>query len=185
MPLLNVVALISDSIAGERERHTLETLLASRLPDSAIMLGKIAVIVVQSWLMMLAGAVMALVVVNLFKREDSMLILYPAPVAFGIIVMPVLIGVFVAGMGAIASMGAATVRQAYQRIAIPMVALVVIPSLGLSLLPQDLLSSFYSAEFAQNNLANILVILTVVLVILDTVILSVGLARFRRPKLIG
>jgi len=99
--------------------------------------------------------------------------------------MPVLIGVFVAGLGAIASMGAATVRQAYQRIAIPMVTLVIIPSLGLSLLPQDLLSSFYSAEFAQNNLANILVILTVVLVILDTVILSVGLARFRRPKLIG
>ena len=33
--------LIADSIAGERERHTLETLLASRLPDAAIISGKI------------------------------------------------------------------------------------------------------------------------------------------------
>ena len=32
---------IVDSFAGERERHTLETLLASRLSDSAILFGKI------------------------------------------------------------------------------------------------------------------------------------------------
>ena len=33
IPLLFVGTMIADSIAGERERHTLETLLASRLPD--------------------------------------------------------------------------------------------------------------------------------------------------------
>jgi hypothetical protein len=36
-----VSSLIADSVAGERERHTLETLLASRLPDAAILIGKI------------------------------------------------------------------------------------------------------------------------------------------------
>src|SRR5690349_13779533 len=38
IPLLTVTSSITDSIAGERERHTLETLLASRLSDSAILL---------------------------------------------------------------------------------------------------------------------------------------------------
>lgn len=41
MPALSVLSIIGDSFAGERERHTLETLLASRLPDRAIVLGKI------------------------------------------------------------------------------------------------------------------------------------------------
>ena len=42
MPLMLVTGVIADSFAGERERHTLETLLASRLPDRAILLGKVA-----------------------------------------------------------------------------------------------------------------------------------------------
>ncbi len=36
VPLMLVTGLIADSFAGERERRTLETLLASRLPDRAI-----------------------------------------------------------------------------------------------------------------------------------------------------
>src|SRR5574341_1396944 len=35
-------ALIVDAVAGERERQTLESLLASRLPDSSILFGKMA-----------------------------------------------------------------------------------------------------------------------------------------------
>src|SRR5262245_25180006 len=41
MPLLFIMALMADSFAGERERHTLETLLASRLSDQSILAGKI------------------------------------------------------------------------------------------------------------------------------------------------
>jgi ABC-2 type transport system permease protein len=185
MPMLTIVTLIADSIAGERERHTLETLLASRLPDRAIFLGKITVVVVQSWGVMLAGAAVALLTVNLFKREGPEVIMYPAPVAFGILVLPLLLGVLVAGAGVLASLHAATVRAAYQRMAIPMVAVVVIPSLLLSLLPQEILNSFYSPEFAQTNLAKIVVIAVGVFAILDAVVLYAGLSRFRRARLIA
>ena len=34
VPLMLVGGAVADSFAGERERHTLETLLASRLPDA-------------------------------------------------------------------------------------------------------------------------------------------------------
>src|SRR6478752_7294867 len=37
-----VLVVIPDAFAGERERHTLETLLATRLPDHSILIGKFA-----------------------------------------------------------------------------------------------------------------------------------------------
>jgi len=40
VPSMLVSTLIADSFAGERERHTLDTLLASRLGDLAILFGK-------------------------------------------------------------------------------------------------------------------------------------------------
>ena len=39
-PAILVAVMIPDSFARERERHTLPTLLSSRLPDRAILLGK-------------------------------------------------------------------------------------------------------------------------------------------------
>ena len=45
-----ITAVIADSFAGERERHTLETLLASRLSDRAILFGKIAACIAYGWL---------------------------------------------------------------------------------------------------------------------------------------
>lgn len=183
MPLLSAIALIADSIAGERERHTLETLLASRLPDRAIVLGKMIVTVAQSWLMMLASAVIALITVNLFKSEGQ-LIMYPGPIAFGLVVLSLLAAILVAGVGVIASTHAKTVRQAYQRMSIPLVVVVVLPGLGLSMLPPDILSLFYSAEFAQNSLGGVLLMVALVLLVLDLGVTAVALQRFQRSRLI-
>src|SRR3954465_4189577 len=41
LPLFFLLAIVADSFAGERERHTLETLLATRLSDGAILIGKL------------------------------------------------------------------------------------------------------------------------------------------------
>ncbi len=41
IPFSVIISFIGDAIAGERERHTLETLLASRISDRAILLGKV------------------------------------------------------------------------------------------------------------------------------------------------
>jgi ABC-2 type transport system permease protein len=110
--------------------------------------------------------------------------MYPLPVAVGVVVLPLLLGILVASAGVIASMHAATVRAAYQRMAIPMVAVVVIPSLLLSLLPQEVLGSIYQPDFTQNYVANIVLIAAGVLAILDAIILPAGLSRFRRIRLI-
>lgn len=55
LPLILAGVMITDSIAGERERQTLETLLASRLSDRAIVLGKIVAVTLLGWLLLLLG----------------------------------------------------------------------------------------------------------------------------------
>src|SRR5512140_922033 len=65
MPLMLAGMLVADSIAGERERHTLETLLASRLSDQAILLGKVGASVSYVWLMTQSVFIMALIPLNL------------------------------------------------------------------------------------------------------------------------
>lgn len=183
MPILLVMNSVADAIAGERERHTLETLLASRLPDRAILFGKLIVPVVQSSVIMLLAAALAVITVNLLHPADHFR-MYPPAVLFGLVTIPPLAGLLVAGAGVFASARAATVRQAYQRMMIPILAVVVLPSLGLALLPRDLLAQFYSLEFAQGGLLQFLMILALILLALDALILALAARRFQRDRLL-
>src|SRR3989442_10278707 len=55
IPFFVIITFIGDAIAGERERHTLETLLASRISDRAILLGKGVAPVGYGWGIGLVG----------------------------------------------------------------------------------------------------------------------------------
>jgi ABC-2 type transport system permease protein len=50
VPLIVCSGLVADSFAGERERKTLESLLATRLPDFAIFTGKILAVLIYSYI---------------------------------------------------------------------------------------------------------------------------------------
>ena len=50
VPFLLLLTKVPDSFAGERERHTLPTLLATQLSDTAIVLGKIGAAVAYGWI---------------------------------------------------------------------------------------------------------------------------------------
>ena len=76
MPFLWVSGIVADLFAGERERHTLESLLATRLSDQSILFGKLLAALTYgfavTWVVMLAG----LVTVNIgFGRQG--LLFYP------------------------------------------------------------------------------------------------------------
>src|SRR5262245_38486958 len=64
-----VIVIMADSFAGERERHTLETLLASRLSDLAILIGKIAAGVLLAWGLMVF--VMGLGILTAYARHEG------------------------------------------------------------------------------------------------------------------
>ena len=77
--MANVIALsvVPDSFAGERERHTLEKLLASRLADRSILLGKYAAAILYS--LVFAVIVLALGIVTAVVTTRTPLSAHLAP----------------------------------------------------------------------------------------------------------
>jgi len=73
-PVILVGVTIPDSFAGERERRTLETLLASRLPDRAILFGKLAVAVLFAWGATLVILLLSLVAANVAHWNGEILL---------------------------------------------------------------------------------------------------------------
>jgi ABC-2 type transport system permease protein len=130
--------MTAGAIAGERERHTLETLLASRLSDQAILFGKVGIAVCFASASALGTILLGLVTVNITHWEGRPL-LYPPTVIAADLLFSLLIATLSAAMGVFVSLKAATVRQAEQNImalltAGPMVLLSV-PVLALKTIP--------------------------------------------------
>ncbi len=70
IPFLMITTFIGDAVAGERERHTLETLLASRISDRAILAGKVLTTVAFSWGLAVFSLLLGAIVVNLGRGRD-------------------------------------------------------------------------------------------------------------------
>ena len=85
VPSLLIITFIGDAIAGERERHTLETLLASRISDRAILLGKVLVTVGFGWGMTIFSLLLGAVVVNLAQGQGPWV--FYAPISLFLVVL--------------------------------------------------------------------------------------------------
>jgi ABC-2 type transport system permease protein len=70
---------LGDAIAGERERHTLETLLASRISDRAILLGKVIVTTGYAWGTALLGLLFGLFVATLVLVVGGVVVIKVLP----------------------------------------------------------------------------------------------------------
>ena len=182
IPILLVITVTADSIAGERERHTLETLLASRLPDRAILFGKIVAAVLYGCGLLLLGLLLGWLTVNIVYW-DGRLSFYRAPVFLSIILVSLLGTLLVAMLGALVSIRAATVRQAYQTLVIPLMLIALLPSAVL-LLPADLQTRLFTALFKGDVSGAIALVGALILALADAVLLGMVMARFRRTRLV-
>jgi ABC-2 type transport system permease protein len=122
---VSTASVVADSVAGERERHTLDTLLATRLPDAAIALGKVAGAVghglaVSAWVL-LVGLVATRVAHGPPPAGTHYVRLLHA-LGFGF-----LASVLVAAVGFLASMNAPTVKQAQQTAMVTLMLLLIAP----------------------------------------------------------
>ncbi|MGB9897375.1 ABC transporter permease, partial [Thermanaerothrix sp.] len=112
MPIFLTLGMVTDSFAGERERHTLETLLATRLPDLAILLGKILSAVLYGWGIAILSLLLAALTLNLSLKGGPY---FYAPEFFAAALgFSLLSTVLFAALGVLSSLRAATARQAYQ-----------------------------------------------------------------------
>lgn len=181
VPFLLITNVIADSFAGERERHTLETLLATRLSDRAILLGKMFSAILYGLGLTLASLVLSIAAVNLVFRPDHFVI-YPLGLMVGMIVVALLGSVLASGVGVLVSLRASTTRQAQQTMGLAIIVL-FLPFYAIPFLPRSAVEK--AVMFIMNTPIPLLVGgVLLFFIVLDVVVVSAALARFKRSRLI-
>jgi ABC-2 type transport system permease protein len=175
VPFYMIISFIGDVIAGERERHTLETLLASRMPDRAILLGKVVATVLYGWGMGVLSLLVGLVLVDLFSTQGNWMF-YPLDLFVDAIVLSLLVSVLGASGGVLVSLRVSTVRQAQQILSIGTILFVFGSVLALRAVPADVISSLTYSQF--------LLIVMAVIAVLDAILLGLSVVSFQRSRLI-
>jgi ABC-2 type transport system permease protein len=170
-----IISIIADVIAGERERHTLETLLASRMPDRAILLGKVATAVLYGWSVMAVGLLLGALVSNLAHGQGKFLF-YPIDMLLFTLLLGLLLSALAASIGVLLSLRLSTVRQAQQMLTVGTIVLAVAVVALLQVLPADFFVTF--------TIDQILWMAAGVVALLDIALLTYSIARFQRAKLI-
>jgi ABC-2 type transport system permease protein len=186
LPYIILQSVIPDSFAGERERHTLETLLASRLSDRAILLGKFGAAVAYGWAVGLVAALFQAVVANLSPKNASAgsgLAFYSADVAFTLVVLALLMSLLVSSVGCLVSLRSATTRQAQLNLSLGFLVLVFAPFIIIQLLPAQAQTNI-NAALNSASATQVFLIFVAVLVVLNVAMLLIAMARFQRARLI-
>ena len=178
-----VSALVPDTFPGERERHTLETLLASRLPDSAILIGKLGATIAYGYIASIAILFTGWATVNL-KVGAPPFLLYNRYVLLSAVVFSALGAGFIAAIGALVSLRAATVKQAQQVLTTGVMLLVLAPAILAEAWPRgwEWLVARFSGQSPGRPGQAITVALGLLLV--QGVIFAVVAGRFRRSRLL-
>ena len=185
IPFILVALTVPESFAGERERHTLPTLLASRLPDRAILFGKLGLAIAYGWLSALILLAVSVVVANI-AIGDGQIHFFPSQLLLADVVISLLVAVMVGLLGVFISMHAPTAQGAQQTllavIMIPGLVLQVAPLLLTSILPDGrmFIRQILEADFGQVSLG-----ISVFLAVVSIVLLWANLTRFRRARLIA
>jgi len=182
MPMFIVLSVVADSFAGERERHTLETLLATRLADQTILFGKVAVAVLYSWGLVVVTLALGLVAVNI-ARTGGQLLMYPLDRLAAFLVLSFLVSVFAASSGVLVSLRASSVRQAAQTLSFGFLIIIFGGIFGIRLLPAEWQAGLASLV-AQGSLTQTLALAGAILLVVDIALLAAAHVRFRRAGLI-
>jgi ABC-2 type transport system permease protein len=175
-PFMFVTSFIGDAIAGERERHTLETLLASRISDRAILLGKVLVAVGFTWGMTLFCLLLGAIVVNRSQQPGHWVFYAPINLFLVVIVMSLLTILLAASGGVLISLKSATVRQAAQTMVLGEILLGLAIYAVVRFLPASLTAALTTSQVVS--------IILLTLVVLDAILLAASLVSFQRSRLI-
>jgi ABC-type Na+ efflux pump permease subunit len=181
-PMLIVTLVIPDSIAGERERHTLPTLLAGRLPDRAILFGKALFSLLVAWGVTLLTLLLALVTLNLAHWSGRLLVYDPTVLIAGVS-LSLLVAAMTTGIGIFISLRASTGQEAQQLLAASVLGPITLLGPIVFLVSQttdlDLVD-----RIAQMDGELLLAAAIAVLLIIDGLLVFLAGRRFRRARLI-
>ena len=183
-PLLSsgmVSTLIADAFAGERERHTLESLLATRLPDASILLGKMLAAVIYGLVFTSANIIVGVITLSIRHWNEGLQI--PPIAQFGYMFLLVILACStMAGVGVFISLKAGTVRQAQQTLGIIMMTLFIGPVLVFQFLDSEGRLSL-AATLTSLGTARLVMWASGILLAVSVILIVMGLGRFKRGKL--
>jgi ABC-2 type transport system permease protein len=182
IPLVMVINILTDSFAGERERHTLESLLATQLSDHAILCGKILAAVAYAWGATILVIATGLITVNVVYGQGQLLLFSPLA-GLLIILITLLLSILITSAGVLVSLRASTVRQAETSFLVGMAAVGLIPVVVYYLLPDNLKEQVLN-QLVSIGLDNVMILLLFILIAFNVIVLLVAMNRFQRNKLI-
>ena len=162
-----------DSFAGERERKTLETLLASRLPDKAILLGKMLFALLFMVALVACGCVLSLASVTIAQRQ------FPAAeplVTLAFIIAGTGIAVLVISVAVLISVRATSLQHAMQTIG----WMISIPCILLMFLMRYLIPLLDGSK--HYDTASLVRIGLLLLLVLDFLAIEFVMSRFKRSR---
>ncbi|UCC78011.1 MAG: ABC transporter permease, partial [Anaerolineales bacterium] len=184
VPFILVGITVPDSFAGERERHTLATLLASRLPDRAILFGKLVMSVLFGWGITLLILLVSLVALNVLHWPGYVLFYKPS-LLFADLAVSFLVALFTAGLGVFFSLRSSTVQQAQQlTMSVLLLPAMVLQFGVLFILQSPSLRDTLKSTLGALSFAQLMLIIVAVLGTVATALLWVAMARFNRARLI-
>ena len=111
IPMLLTSPNVADALAGERERKTIETLLATPLDTTAILLGKGLSVFLFSYVQVILVVLAGIATLSAERGEWA---LYPAPGLFAVFVVSAAFVGFATACGVFASLRADSVRTAHR-----------------------------------------------------------------------
>ncbi|MFV1981694.1 MAG: ABC transporter permease subunit [Rhodothermia bacterium] len=114
--VLAVIIVVPESFAGERERHTLETLLSTRLSDASIVFGKMLVAIFLAMALVVVVLLLGLLTVNIF-HYDGEILLYTMPNLLFSLFVSIIASTMVTAIGVLISLKSETVQESTQTLA--------------------------------------------------------------------
>ena len=173
VPAFIANAVVADSFAGERERKTLETLLATPLSESAIFLGKALAAFSYAWSLVLLCQLVTLIALNVVKETPGLFLFTPL-YAFLAIAGSGLVAILAIELGLFISLRAQSVREAQQVSGLIWFAVMLVVPMLLPRLARQALEPNW--EFVLSGGA--------IPLLVEVFLLRLALRAFRRSRLI-
>lgn len=177
-PLLTISDIVGDTFAGERERHTLQTLLASRLSDSSILIGKIASISIFGLLNVFFMLAIGLIAANIVSVETGFTF-YSPDILFGSLILGLLTSVATACTGVLISIKSPTVKQAQQTLGSVFIFLVLSLFIAARSAPVD-----WKHVSSDVFVSNLILYTSLILAIIDMGLFIIAKRMFKRERLL-
>ena len=134
VPLVATLPYVADAFAGEKERRTIETLLATRISEGGVFLGKFLGVWFVAYVQTLAVIVVGWAMLNVYNYVELRLplpFLYPGPATFLLLIGSACSTALSTGLGALISLRSETVRGAQQASGVLLLGLSLLLMLGI------------------------------------------------------